>query len=569
MFEKRFLKKMAMALAAAILLTIAGSRLDRIRSMRREYRLTADPIHGVHPKLVLATQVLAAFRGLILDVVWIRGQMLMDQGKYYELVQLSHWACELNPRFPRAWAFNAWNCAYNVSVEMTNMAERWRWVDEGIRLLRDKGIPWNPDSSLLYFELGYIYMHKIADVMDDAHGYYKRQLASYYHGILGGAGPEEQLVLMAAAPKTLEELKKDPRVAEYLDKCRLVGVDIIEDFFDYIRRSQTYPESVRAVVEIPAFAKERKAVDVFCRARKLREECKLDPEKMLALVREYGPFDWRLAQPHAIYWAHEGMRAARRQNEDLAKRFPDLMKNSDKDRAVREIDFDRIIYGSMSSLLRFGEIVFDSNGQMLPLYGPNFKFADKMCDVCEQILKKYGDTYMGLAAFYENFLIQATIEFYLSGNSTKSREYYAKLQDKFPNRPEHKLKWEFYISECGFKYMVEYRFGVLGSSHWVFSELLFAYRALACNDDNSYLLHYRLAQQICKEANKHADQMRLLDFRQIDNVALRLMAIDNRYGLTQELRENLRARVGKERLAAAEAEMRRQKRPAPDNAVQE
>ena len=39
----------------------------------------------------------------------------------------------------------------------------------------------------------------------------------------------------------------------------------------------------------------------------------LDPERMLALEKRFGPLDWRMAQSHAVYWAAQGLEQARGQ----------------------------------------------------------------------------------------------------------------------------------------------------------------------------------------------------------------------------------------------------------------
>ena len=60
---------------------------------------------------------------------------------------------------------------------MAEPAERWQWVENGIRLLRDDGLRYNPRDARLHFELGWLFQHKIGARADRAWPYYQRRLA--------------------------------------------------------------------------------------------------------------------------------------------------------------------------------------------------------------------------------------------------------------------------------------------------------------------------------------------------------------------------------------------------------
>ena len=93
----------------------------------------------------------------MVDLLWLRAMKLQDDGKYFELVQLSDWIGLLEPYLPVVWRFNAWNLSYNISVEFPTGEERWNWVYQGIKLLRDKALKYIPNSSEIYQELSWIY----------------------------------------------------------------------------------------------------------------------------------------------------------------------------------------------------------------------------------------------------------------------------------------------------------------------------------------------------------------------------------------------------------------------------
>ena len=115
---------------------------------------------------------LGGFRGLIAEIVWFRADRLQDEGRYAELAQLATTLTMLEPHTPEVWAYAAWNLAYNVSVMMPDAPERWRWVEAGIRLLRDDGLRLNPRDPVLYRELAWMFLAKVGGSLDSASPYY-------------------------------------------------------------------------------------------------------------------------------------------------------------------------------------------------------------------------------------------------------------------------------------------------------------------------------------------------------------------------------------------------------------
>ncbi len=239
-----------------LLIAVAGVMQSFLNRQRVEMGITArEPLENAPPVLALTTQVLGGFRGLIANALWIRAQNMQEEGKYFEMAQLADWITKLEPHFVQVWLVQAWNMAYNISVKFSDPADRWRWVRSGIELLRDDGLRFNPNETLIYRELAWFFQHKMGQNLDDAHVYYKGQWAAEMMAVFGAEKP---------------------------DFARLIS-----------------PQS-------PA---ERERSDV------LRKKYKLDPARMKALDERYGPLDWRLPEIHAIYWASEGLEKARR--EDL------------------------------------------------------------------------------------------------------------------------------------------------------------------------------------------------------------------------------------------------------------
>ncbi len=137
-------------------------------------------LKSIHPSAgpALAESAFAALGGLrsiVAEVVWFRADRLQEEGRYVELAQLASTLTLMEPHTPEVWSYAAWNLAYNVSVMMPTEADRWRWVQAGIRLLRDDGLRLNPGSREICRELAWMFELKIGANLDSAAPYYRRQ----------------------------------------------------------------------------------------------------------------------------------------------------------------------------------------------------------------------------------------------------------------------------------------------------------------------------------------------------------------------------------------------------------
>jgi hypothetical protein len=151
---------------------------------RAQLAYTDNATEGDPPEVAMGI-AMGAFRGLFVNYLWMRTERLKQEGKFHEAIELSSAITRLQPRFPRVWSFHAWNLAYNISVATNTTEERWQWVRSGIELLRQEGIPRNPNDVQLHRELAWIFNHKVQGFMDDANRYYKRELAKEWHLLLG------------------------------------------------------------------------------------------------------------------------------------------------------------------------------------------------------------------------------------------------------------------------------------------------------------------------------------------------------------------------------------------------
>ncbi len=130
-------------------------------------------LNSPSPQADLVIALLGGFRSIAAEVVWFRAERLQDSGRYAELAQLAAWLTFLEPHTPEVWSYAAWNLAYNVSVMMPTPEDRWRWVEAGLKLLRDDGLRLNPSDGTLHREIAWLFLAKIGGSLDDASPYYR------------------------------------------------------------------------------------------------------------------------------------------------------------------------------------------------------------------------------------------------------------------------------------------------------------------------------------------------------------------------------------------------------------
>jgi hypothetical protein len=320
-----------LVLAAFIAFGLAGRLHEPLLEKRRAYHLDlADPLENTSPLVAFTTVALGGFRGVLADALWLRITRLQDEGKYFEIVQLSDWVTKLEPRFGSVWAFHAWNMTYNISVLFSRPEDRWRWVEHGIHLLRNDGLRYNPADARLHWELGWFFQHKLGADLDATHLYYKQTWARLMHGLLGGPRPAYE-ALTALANGTVKPLE-DPEVQDLVAELDALGVPLSsETWID----PASMPDAARDLLARHAAADR---LLLYVSARLLKEHYRLDPDWMRQVDDTYGPLDWRLPETHAVYWAALGRRHA--SGFDL-------------------VSLDRMVYQSLAEVVKGGHLDFD------------------------------------------------------------------------------------------------------------------------------------------------------------------------------------------------------------------
>ncbi|MBP5531431.1 MAG: hypothetical protein J6Y54_05325, partial [Lentisphaeria bacterium] len=365
-------------------------------------------IKNAPPLVVVTTVALGSFRGIIADLLWLRIDSLKNKHSYYELVQLAQWITDLEPSNSSATCFLAWNMAYNISVTCSSPIERWRWVNEGLNLLRYKAIEYNPDDPAVYKELAWIFAHKLGNVMDDANIYYKNRLAVEMQNIFGRFPNWEK---MAAAPDGKAAFLK--AYPESHPLWRNVPGDDPDEKYDRL-----YGAFEKSAPEPPpelGYADEN--VLHYLRAELLRQRCRLDSRKILQINRKYGTLDWRTPEAQAIYWALESV------------------AHSVDNSGEREINTDRIINNALYQSYLAGRVMKTdpdlnkSNGIMFITF-PNLSLVDAVYEVYTDSQTYHDGTGEPTSSFRTariNFVKEAISILYNYGAFSKAEEYYKLL----------------------------------------------------------------------------------------------------------------------------------------------
>ncbi len=514
-------------LVAAALLAAAGWLQPRLAKLSSSYELVEDQsVARTHPEAALLTVAPGGLRAPVVNYLWIRAEELKQDGRYYDAMQLAELICSLQPHFPGVWSFHSWNMAWNISAATHTPEERWIWVTNGMRLLRDKGVPMNPRSLILYKDLAWVFFSKMGSNLDDMHIVYKQCWAAEMQRLLGSppqgdtAEVIEAFRPIAAAPldkaptrqgraqiqdDQLAILTADPAVAEYVHLLADQGITVGWSLLDAYNRFSRDPavESIRLqppkvstfderviseLINSPQHAARSKLL-AFVRAQLLWNEYRMDPTWMLAIMEKYQvPIDWRLVWPHGLYWASYGLKVS----NDVP---------IDK---IDSVNTDRISLGCLKALTAAGRMSFIENPDRPERPSVDF-FSDwRYVDATHQ---EYLNT---IAAYTEaahtdfekniyrnghiNFLVLAMQMLYVQGMVSKAEYYYDWIHQHYhPEGADWDQPMEDYLLE-----MLR-REGVVSEQiarSQITAALQMAYVFLATGNVEAYQSNMRYARRV-------------------------------------------------------------------------
>jgi len=447
---------MVEAIAGAVLVAALGCIAVLIPSITRQRDslqlvVSMEGTKGMPPHVALATAALGTFRGLAVDVLWIRAEELQNKGDYFEAQTLAEWITTLQPRFVNVWDFQAHNMAYNISVRAEDPFERWGWVSRGMELLRTRGIPLNPQSPKLYEELGWILMNKIGGKLDREHWYLKARLASEMQEVLGdkstGRTADESIAAMtvvADAPDSVEEvLRRQPDVQRVLDLLAANNASPDEEFLRSLGLVLMVDSSTDAKIlagaGLPAGVnkplilalKQDAELARLCfqhliptlQKSVLRDRYRMEASRMVALMKQYGPMDWRHPSAQGIYWM-----------EEATSRIFEARNRANRD----ELVLVRRRLNMIAELMRNGRIHYDAMSDKIDLLpDPRFisSYETALGDAIQLVSSEQGveTQHWGraqvsdLMKHYERFLHEAVVLSFVYGDEAMAQRCYRKL----------------------------------------------------------------------------------------------------------------------------------------------
>ena len=519
-------------LAGTVALLFANVFVQRgIASIVKDNKLVDEDsvAEGTSPTVAFSMMALGGFRGLIADILWIRASDLQQKGRYYELVQLSDWILKLQPKSAAAAAHMGWNMAYNVSVACKREEDRWFWVRTGIRHMQ-KAVDLNPNDPSVYAELAWIYQHKLGNVLDDAHQFYKRTMARELLSIYGSHYPDwEAWAESPATEKALRETFPDGSPA-WIALLNYNNGDLSRLFREFKLNRGKLPEELKEKLS----PEDASVLVYYLRRKWLKEEWNIAPEIVLAINNEYGKLDWLLPESYGIYWAYVGM-----------QRSPG-----------KSLPLTRLTLQSLVASFNYGRMLLPKENEISDFFllVPNTGVIDTARELYKEVLTSQEYAHGPFEALYENFLIDSVVTLYTYSQKEQAAKLYQELRNDTKNGNSKKMtldqfvlnEWEDDIVSSDFKQIGNELEGLLFTSC-----LLIGY-----GDRDAAADHLALALRVYNAYQKQHegyDRVLLPPFNEMK--ARTAQAIIENYPpeIANRLRAELEEDLKKQEQAAAEA----------------
>jgi hypothetical protein len=402
-----------------IIVTLIYNVEVKLDSIKENNNLTETSIvHNAPPMIAFTTVALGGFRGIIADILWLRTIILQSQGKYFEMVQLASWISKLQPGFTGTTTFLAWNMAYNISITYANPKDKWRWVQNGIKILKD-AIRNTPNKLDLYPELAFIYLNKIGNIYDSSYLYYRNQIAKDMYRVTGTWTPDWQAI--ADAPKTSNELTRTLK--------QKFDIDNIFDKTDYtpeklqvfFEKNNKLPNNIAKILQNNIAATD--LLIAFLRRNWLINKYYLYPEKILEVNNTFGPIDWSLYQAHAIYWLYQASENAVIDDGKVKSR----------------------IFSSANQSLENGKLLlFNFNDDKILFTGPNISIIEKTQTFMHKILQKI-DKKSDFADRYKSFIENSILQLFIQNKIKQAQHYLSLLSEYYPNDKNYSINLKNFI----------------------------------------------------------------------------------------------------------------------------
>jgi hypothetical protein len=285
-------------------------------------------------------------------------------------------------------------------------------VNAAIVLLRNRGLVYNPDDPDMYYELGWLYLHKIGGQFDQAHQYYKQALAHEMAPLLDEGHP--RYTLWQKLPSSPEALAAQPEMHRVLSALREANVN---PFSPSLLYRQNLTANLAELLSSPA----GQQLTAFLQRETFKRTYRMDPTVMERIDTRYGPLDWRLPPAHCLYWTHGGL--------DYARGDETLM-------------LERMQYQAMSMAFRSGQL-YTNEAHDIFLTMPDLTVLPKACRIYEDLIEQYPDN-PSLPQVYSFFLKEAIMTLYAYNQTAEAYALFASWKQRYPQDADaHKSFDEF------------------------------------------------------------------------------------------------------------------------------
>ena len=525
----------AVAAAAFVCAALLSGPIESERERLKMVSVMGSEAVAKYPKIALLQVAPGGLRAPFFNYLWIRSQSLKEQGKFFDAQALRNLICELMPRFSGVWAYHAWDMAWNISVATHTPEERWMWVYNGVKLIRDKGLAYNPDDLILYKELSWIFFSKMGLYIDEMHRVYKQRWAEEMDWVLGSPPPGTTADVInafrpvAGAPATLKALRADEPARALL--AELAGLEVpcggpllryYNRFSKDPRRAQLLTldaepadereQRIAALIASPKHAAALGKLLAFARRKVLTEQYHMDVEWMLKLMERYGPLDWRNVNAHAIYWATLGLvRAGGTQLEAISPALAEARVKELKTESLDLYEFTRLstertILGALKTLTWCGQLDVrrgrPPKREPLLMWQPDWRFiapAHREYVAGGKALSKLTGRLdiqtNTLRDGHITFLEDVVLTLYFGGRGKEAQEYFDELKKRL------KPTTELYKDDPNVQDWLRKKTAAMETPpaemarvFWT-GGLRIAYRSLAAGDRTAYAHYHNFAQR--------------------------------------------------------------------------
>jgi hypothetical protein len=424
---------------------------------------------------------------------------------------------------------------------------------------------------LLYRQLAFIFQHKIGAVSDEAHKYYKVQLAEAMEPLLGPV-TDEYFRALGGAPDNWQQVANDANVVPLImalksaDKAFADDNKFVDKYLSLRQNPRRFKPGAFDVIDNFRGSAALAKFDVFAKAHHLRNIWKLDPVLMQELNRKYGPvdwrepnknlpLDWRHPDTHAIYWAVKGLRVAGKKGVETP---------GESQYSLDEVNTDRIVYHSLQSLFRGGRIYIweepaavSSQASSEPprerrkeIYlRPDLRMFEPYNRHVLTVIEKYVDPNEEELASHQighrNMLKNALLSFYQSGHKRQAQKIYDQLRRQYPE-DEFKVPLAVFARE---RFIEELKgLHIFNATELVQMLLREGYFLYAIRDDDGAFGRESLAKEVHDYYMSEWEEQHRIDlpaFALLRYLALRDFLDDRQYPVS--LRRGLLARIKIER----------------------